>query len=281
MKYIFPILFLGLLFANCKKDAEAAMVDPVVQLATDVKLIDDYLVANNLTAATTSTGLRYVVEEPGRGVPITSNSTINLLLKGYTLDGNTFDQTDDCSPYTIFLPDAISGIREGLQLFNTWGKGKLFLPSALAFGQAGSANFAPNTVLAFDVEVVEQKEFDRLKIESYIEANNLGKVESTNSGIFYKITETGTGEHPTATSRVSVTYTGYFADGEVFDLSEAPISFGLDNVIAGWQEALPLLKEGGSGTFLIPSDLAYGTSGTNSIAGNTMLIFDIKLISFN
>ncbi len=280
MKYIFPILALCLLFVNCKSDIANPTVDPVEQLAEDVKNIDEYLAANNLSAQTTASGLRYVVEDVGRGMPINETASINVLLKGYFLDGTTFDQTAECSPITVFLPDVIPGFSEGIQQFNTWGKGKIFMPSALAFGQSGTANIPANTVLAFDIEIVEQKEFDNTKIKNYIAENNLTKIDSTLSGIYYTISEGGTGEHPSENATVTVAYKGYFTDGSTFDQSEVPISFGLNAVIQGWQEALPLLKKDGSGTFLIPSNLAYGAAGSGSIPSNTMIIFDITLVDF-
>ena len=282
MKYIFPILFLAVLFANCGLEEEAVpFVDPAEQFATDEAAINAFLAAENLTADVTASGVRYVIEDPGRGVPITSTSTVNMLLEGYFLDGQTFDRTDECSPITLFVPDVIQGFREGIQQFNTWGKGKILIPSELAFGQSGSGVIPPNTVVGFDIEVVEQREFDNTKIKTYIAENNLERIDSTLSGIYYTITERGEGENPTSSSTVTVAYRGYYTDGRVFDQSELPISFSLNQVIPGWQEAVPLLKIGGTGTFMIPSNLAYGSAGNNSIPSNTMLIFDITLVGFN
>lgn len=280
MKYIFPILFLSFLFVNCGSNADFPTVDPVVQLAEDIAIIDDYITTNNLTAGTTASGLRFVVEDQGRGDAIEAISTVNVLLRGYFLDGTTFDQTAECSPVSLFLPDLIPGFVEGVQQFNTWGKGTLILPSALAFGPSGNASIPGNTVIAFDIEIVEQREFDNTKIKTYITDNNLIKIDSTLSGMYYTISENGTGDHPSANATVTVSYKGYFTDGSVFDQSEVPITFGLNGVIGGWQEALPLLKKDGTGTFMIPSDLAYGSSGSGSIPSNTMIIFDITLIDF-
>jgi len=284
MKYIFPILFLSLLFTNCGVDTEEVpLVDPVVQFATDEADIEAFLTTENLTAEVTASGVRYVVDDLGTGVPISSVSTVNVLLEGYFLDGTSFSQSGECSPFTLSLSDIIPGLSEGIQQFNTWGKGKIFIPSALAFGQSGStvASVPPNTVVGFDVEIVEQKEFDNTKIKDFIAENNLTEVDSTLSGIYYAITEAGAGESPTATSSVTVDYKGYFTDGRIFDESSQPVTFGLNAVIQGWQEALPLLKRGSTGTFLLPSDLAYGSTGTSSIPPNTMLIFDITLVDFN
>jgi FKBP-type peptidyl-prolyl cis-trans isomerase len=82
-----------------------------------------------------------------------------------------------------------------------------------------------------------------------------------------------------------VEYTGRFLSGKKFDssrLTENPFSFiiGANQVIDGWEEGVQLMKIGGTSRFIIPSRLAYGSSGNNSIPGNAVLDFDIELISF-
>jgi len=69
----------------------------------------------------------------------------------------------------------------------------------------------------------------------------------------------------------------------VFDetKNDAAIQFALSSVISGWRVAVPLLKKGGKGTFLFPSRLGYGTTGSGGvIPANTVIIFDIELVSF-
>ena len=283
MKYLFSLLFIGFLI-SCGTDPidiPTPIVDPVQQLATDKQLIKDYLSTNNIEAEETESGLHYTVETMGDGAIIESTSVINALFRGYLLDGTTFSETNECSPQTLTLSTIIPGFQEGVQKFQVGGKGTLYIPSGLAFGSQSSQTIPANSVVAFDIEIVDQKEFDRAKIKEYLAANNI-EADSTESGIFYKIDEPGTGDHPTSTSNVTVNYKGFFTDGTVFDESSSSVTFGLNAVIQGWQEAVPLLKKGGSGTFLIPSDLAYGPSGTpnGSILGNTMLIFEIELVNF-
>jgi FKBP-type peptidyl-prolyl cis-trans isomerase FkpA len=123
-----------------------------------------------------------------------------------------------------------------------------------------------------------QTETDILK---YIEDNNLNATKSS-SGLYYVIKNEGTGTRPTSSSNVTVAYKGYFLDGSVFDQSNAVgISFGLNQVIAGWTEGITYFKEGGEGILLIPYQLGYGTNGRGSIPGGAVLIFDIKLIRIN
>ena len=123
-----------------------------------------------------------------------------------------------------------------------------------------------------------QTEADILK---YIADNNLNATKS-DSGLYYVINTEGTGTRPTSTSNVTVAYKGYFLDGTVFDKSDANgISFGLNQVIAGWTEGITYFKEGGEGILLVPYNLGYGANGGGIIPGGSVLIFDVKLISVN
>ncbi|MBQ9072956.1 MAG: FKBP-type peptidyl-prolyl cis-trans isomerase, partial [Muribaculaceae bacterium] len=107
----------------------------------------------------------------------------------------------------------------------------------------------------------------------------------TNSGLQYEILKEGNGAQPTAADSVTVHYTGKCLDGTVFDSSVergTPATFGVTQVIAGWVEALQLMKEGDKWRLYIPSDLAYGLNGAGGVIGpNATLIFDVELIKVN
>lgn len=109
-------------------------------------------------------------------------------------------------------------------------------------------------------------------------------VKVTASGLQYTVNQEGKGEHPTATSTVTVHYTGKLIDGTVFDSSVErgePISFPLNQVIKGWTEGLQLMTPGSKYTFFIPSELGYGEQGAGGmIPGGATLIFDVELIDF-
>lgn len=102
------------------------------------------------------------------------------------------------------------------------------------------------------------------------------------SGLQYQILTSGTGKSPSITNRVKCHYTGMLLDGTVFDSSVQrgePAEFGVNQVIAGWTEALQLMKEGDKWRLFIPSDMAYGARGAgNSIPPHATLIFDVELI---
>ncbi len=145
--------------------------------------------------------------------------------------------------------------------------------------------FALSAFLLFSCEKgltdEQQLQADIEKIEKYIADHNL-TAQSTASGLHYIITTEGTGGHPAINSTVTVNYIGKLLKNEkVFDQTTGtPITFPLANLIAGWQEGIPLLKKGGKGTFFIPSALGYGPTGSGDIPANAPLIFEIELVNF-
>ncbi len=107
-------------------------------------------------------------------------------------------------------------------------------------------------------------------------------VETTESGLAYKVLASGEGKSPTAESTVKVHYVGKLTDGTEFDSSVArgePAEFGVTGVIPGWTEIVQLMKEGDKWEVVIPSDLAYGERGAGaSIPPNSTLVFEIELL---
>ena len=107
----------------------------------------------------------------------------------------------------------------------------------------------------------------------------------TASGLQYKIVEKGEGKSPTSEDKVIAHYTGKLLDGTVFDSSHdrgEPATFPVSGVIKGWQEILPMMKEGGKWQIVVPANLAYGDRGVGNLIGpNETLIFDIELVSIS
>lgn len=110
-------------------------------------------------------------------------------------------------------------------------------------------------------------------------------VVTRESGLQYKVISTGKGKQAKATGSITAHYEGKLINGNVFDSSYRrgePATFGVNQVIPGWQEVLPLMREGDKWQVFIPSDLAYGERGQGPIIGpNETLIFDIELIKVN
>jgi FKBP-type peptidyl-prolyl cis-trans isomerase len=100
-------------------------------------------------------------------------------------------------------------------------------------------------------------------------------------GLMYRVIASGKGKSPKPTDKVRVIYKGTLMDGSVFDQTPAgqTSEIDLNKAIAGWREALPLMKEGDKWEVVIPSSLAYGETGTEGIAPNSPLVFDIELVA--
>lgn len=108
-------------------------------------------------------------------------------------------------------------------------------------------------------------------------------VKTTASGLQYKVITEGTGKTPTRTDTVEVHYRGTLVDGKEFDSSYKrgqPAAFPVGAVIAGWTEALQLMKEGSKWMVYIPSKLGYGSRGTpgGPIGPDEALVFEVELL---
>ena len=130
----------------------------------------------------------------------------------------------------------------------------------------------------------EKIAINRAAGKAFLEANakKEGVVKMTN-GMQYLVLTAGTGtEHPTLKSKVKCHYHGTLIDGTVFDSSVQrgePISFPLNGVIKGWQDAVQLMTVGAKWRLFIPSELAYGERSAGPVIGpGTTLIFDVELL---
>ena len=105
-------------------------------------------------------------------------------------------------------------------------------------------------------------------------------VQTTASGLQYKIIEPGNDVKPGPQDTVFVRYKGSLLDGTVFDEVAAdaePIRLTLNRVIPGWTEGMQLIGEGGKAVLYIPAELGYGEQGNQAIAPNSALIFDVEM----
>ena len=133
---------------------------------------------------------------------------------------------------------------------------------------------------------VQEKRIERNKKEGaeFLEKNAKRKeVTVTKSGLQYEIITEGKGEKPSAEDKVKTHYHGTLLDGTVFDSSVKrgePISFPVNGVIKGWEEALQLMPVGSKWKLYVPYDLAYGERGAQgAIMPYSTLIFELELIS--
>lgn len=119
--------------------------------------------------------------------------------------------------------------------------------------------------------------------EQFLAENALKEgVQVTESGLQYEVIKMGKGKKPAATDKVKVHYHGTLIDGTVFDSSVdrgEPITFGLNQVIAGWTEGVQLMPIGSKFRFYIPHELGYGAQQAGSIPPYSTLIFEVELLS--
>lgn len=118
---------------------------------------------------------------------------------------------------------------------------------------------------------------------AFLEANGAKEgVVTTESGLQYKVITAGAGVKPTKESTVEVHYSGRLLNGTEFDSSikrGVPVKFGVTQVIPGWTEALQLMSEGSKWELYIPADLGYGAGGQGPIGPNSVLIFEVELLT--
>lgn len=149
MPKFFVLALTVICFFSCKKDNSSDL-----QLIEDKAKIRQYLTEHSLVADSLDTGLYYIIEEAGTGtIHPEPQSTVVVLYQGYLLDGTVFDQTNT-NALTIPLGYVIKGWQQGIPLFKKGGKGKLFVPSSLGYGPDQVGSIPPNSVLIFDINLV-------------------------------------------------------------------------------------------------------------------------------
>jgi FKBP-type peptidyl-prolyl cis-trans isomerase FklB len=143
-----------------------------------------------------------------------------------------------------------------------------------------------NTIIQTYLENASQAKFGINKEagDAFLAENKTkAGIHTTASGLQYEIITEGTGENPSATTSVTVHYHGMLIDGTVFDSSVErgqPATFGVNQVIPGWTEALQLMNKGAKYRLYIPENLAYGAHPHpgGPIKPFSALIFDVELL---
>ena len=156
---------------------------------------------------------------------------------------------------------------------------------------------ASNMTISMDsVQTIVRKQMEyyhKVKMEKKYGANRIAgeeflkknakadSIQTTASGLQYKIITKGTGEIPQATDKVKVNYEGHLIDGTEFDSSykrNQPATFAANQVIKGWTEALTMMPVGSKWMLYIPQELAYGDREQGKIPPFSTLIFTVELL---
>jgi len=152
MKVVYYLSFVFMLFlltfSSCTKDEE------VIDYTTiDKKIILDYIKEHNLDADSTSSGLYYVIDNPGVGQTPNITSYVKIRYKGYLTDGIVFDEAK--TAVTFPLSGLILGWQEGIPKFKEGGSGLLLVPSHLGYGDRATGSIPANSVLIFEITLDE------------------------------------------------------------------------------------------------------------------------------
>ncbi len=227
-------------------------------------------------AERTASGLASLLLRAGTGTKHpAADDIVRVHYSGWTTDGKLFDSSGARGePATFALNGVIAGWTQGLQLMRVGEKRRLWVPETLAYRGAPGA---PAGMLVFDVELLDI--LAKPETPADVAAVPAG-AQCSESGLCSRVLQKGNSkEHPAATSRVRVHYTGWTTDGTMFDsslLRGGPASLQLDAVIPGWSEGVQLMVVGEKRRLWIPESLAFqGRSG----APPGLLVFDVELLA--
>jgi len=169
---------------------------------------------------------------------------------------------------------------------------KLVLALVFAFSSMAFISSCVNMDDTYEENLKKQEEYNKMVVEQftkdttlivkYIADSSLVAQVDTSYGFYYIIEKPGSDNHPTTSSYVEVKYKGYLLNGTVFHETKenTTTSASLNTLISGWQLGLPLIGTEGKITLILPSYYAYGMSDYKSIPANSVVIFEIELISF-
>ncbi len=245
----------------------------------------------DIQVQTLPSGLQYADVVVGTGQAAKSGDSVAMYYTGYLTDGTVFDGNAGSGQpfvFTLGQGQVIQGWDEGIVGLKEGGKRRLIIPAALAYGSQGAGGLIPpDADLIFDVEL-DSISADGAAVPALPAAEPIPALPAdialttTESGLQYADVEAGTGTAVKAGDMVGLYYTGYLADGTIFDSlsSSDPFTFTIGNgeVIPGWDEGIVGMKENGKRRLIIPSALAYGSQGAGGvIPPDADLTFDVEL----
>ena len=242
----------------------------------------------NLKEAAPGVWFRDVKEGMGEACPAGAKVTIHYT--GWTTDGNVFDTSKKTGgPATFALDGLIKGWQKGIPGMKPGGARKLVIAPEMGYGSASKPNIPANSTLIFEVELVSfvaPRNVTAGAGRPLADGSNGGTddpaLRDLGEGLKYRDVKEGTGDPVKPGASVTIHYTGWTVDGNVFDTSKktgAPATFSLTRLIPGWQKGIPGMKPGGVRKLVIPGPLGYGESGSGeNIPPNATLVFEIELV---
>ena len=294
--------FLSIFLSSCLKD------DSEELRAEEQRLLEQYLIENNITAEPTSSGLYYLPIREGTGMQPGPGTWSEFEYIGELIDGTVFHTSDDsiAKANDIYYEDmlygvtrmqvgtiSLQGLNEGLQLMKVGGRAKFILPSKLALGSSSTSLIPSYSTLIYTIDLVEAfndpDAHERALIQQFLIDSNFVTADSTDSGLYYIERVEGSGEFITDGDSADVWYTGYFFDGRIFDsnIEGEPYVVTIPSMylIEGWNQGLRLMREGSKGILILPYYLGYGETGFWDNTGQMKippymtLIFEVEIES--
>ena len=282
----------GLLTTACKKEDEAKDYSGI-----DNDLITKYLADTQITTAQKQpSGLYFLPVRTNPNAPkVALGSAVAVLYTGHLLDaaGTVFDASSrhNNAPFDFVVGagEVIPGFEEGVSLMHVGDKAELVIPSGLAYGPKGSktGSVAPNTVVRFEVEVLNYDAIDDALIQKYLTDKSITTAQKLATGVYVVPVAANTaGVRPTTGSTASVLYTGHLLDaaGTVFDASSlngnVPLKFVLGSmrVIPGFEAGVATMRKGEKAELIIPSNQAYGARSISpKVPAHAVLRFEVEL----
>jgi FKBP-type peptidyl-prolyl cis-trans isomerase len=267
------VMMMAMASAACGRGGTGHESPPVAAAPGDIPAPPD-VEAPPADAARTPSGLASRVLKPGTGATHPKpSSVVQVHYTGWTTDGKMFDSSVARGKPTAFpLRRVIPGWTEGVQLMVEGERRRFWIPVELAYNNQPGA---PAGMLVFDIELIDI--IDEPPPDVAAPPADAGR---TPSGLAFKVLSPGTGTaRPDHDDRVTVHYTGWTADGALFDSTHArgePATIPIADAISGFRQGLQLMVEGEKRRLWIPEPLAYkGQPG----APRGMLVFDVELVS--
>ena len=302
--------FVGLAEGKIENKAKAKGV-PYYDGTIFHRVIKDFMIQGGDPKGTGMGDPGYKFDDEKNDLQHSGKGILSMANSGPNTNGSQFFITEVATPWldgrhTIFgevvngkdVIDSIANVEKGpqdkpktdvvLEKVSVFTKGDDYknYDAAAIFNEGKGKIQENNKAAVAKIEADKKKKAEEFAANQQKLVDDLkAEMQSTPSGLYYKITKATNGAAPQRGDEVAVHYAGKLVDGSEFDSSfkrnqPIDIPIGVGQVIKGWDEGIMLLKEGETATLLIPSELGYGSAGAGGvIPPNAWLIFDVELVS--